>query len=160
MFSILSASFEFQMTTLKLHPWFSPPPLATMISILYWKCLFTSDNGISCMLICSSPRFQQAVNGVLTQLCALWVFEFVCVCCSYIGAEGRVQYVGLQPFEVDVSEDGVLLDLYGPSTLAAQALLRVLSQELTRSRRKRKRRKRFKQWNSLKSVSLNGFGWS
>ena len=52
------------------------------------------------------------------------------MCCSYIGAEGRVQHVGLQPFEVDVSEDGVLLDLDGPSTQTTQPLLWVLRQEL------------------------------
>lgn len=55
----------------------------------------------------------------------------VCASCSYVGAEGRVQHVGLQTFEVDVSEDGVLLDLYGPSALAAQPLLGVFGQELT-----------------------------
>lgn len=56
------------------------------------------------------------------------------MCCSYIGAEGRVQNVGLQPFEVDVSEDGVLLDLDGPATLTTQSLLGVLGQELTTQR--------------------------
>lgn len=60
-----------------------------------------------------------------------------CVC-SYIRDEGRVQHVGLQAFEVDVSEDGVLFDLYGPTTLTAQSLFGVLGQELTGTRRKRK----------------------
>lgn len=60
--------------------------------------------------------------------------------CSYVWNEGRVQHVGLQPFEVDVSEDGVLLDLYGPAPLATQSLLGVLGQEL-RCRRRGGRRK-------------------
>lgn len=60
--------------------------------------------------------------------------------CSYIGDEGRVQHVGLQSFEVDVSEDGVLLDFYGPTTLTAQSLLGVLGQELPCSMRKTEKR--------------------
>lgn len=53
-----------------------------------------------------------------------------CVCCSYVWAEGRVQHVGLQSLEVDVSEDGVLLDLCSPLTLATQSFLGILGQEL------------------------------
>lgn len=60
----------------------------------------------------------------------------VCVCVPYIWAEGRVQHVGLQPFEVDVSEDGVLLDLHRPAALAPQPLLGVLGQQLTHRKRK------------------------
>lgn len=60
--------------------------------------------------------------------------------CAYIGAEWRVQHVGLQPFEVDASEDGVLLDLYGPASLTTKALLGVLGQELMHSRRMREKR--------------------
>lgn len=59
----------------------------------------------------------------------------VCVyTCSYIWDEGRVQHVGLQSLEVDVSEDGVLFDLCSPPTLAAQSLLGVLGQELKKEK--------------------------
>ena len=46
--------------------------------------------------------------------------------CSYIWAEGRVQHVGLQPLKVDVSENGVPLDLRGPPALATESLFGVL----------------------------------
>lgn len=49
---------------------------------------------------------------------------------SYVWAERRVQHVGLQSLKVDVSEDGVFLDLRCPLTLAPQAHLGVLGQEL------------------------------
>lgn len=57
---------------------------------------------------------------------------------SYIWDEGRVQHVGLQSLEVDVSEDGVLLDLCSSPTLAAQSLLGVLGQELKGSGERKK----------------------
>ena len=57
-------------------------------------------------------------------------FHSLCVCVPYVWAKGRIQHVGLQTFEVDVSEDGVLLDLHGATPLAAQTLLGVLRQQL------------------------------
>lgn len=65
---------------------------------------------------------------------------FIQSACSYIWAEGWVQHVGLQPLKVDVSENGVFLDLCGPSTLAAQSLFGVLGKELTHRRRRENRR--------------------
>lgn len=94
------------------------------------------------MPICCSLSFQ--ATSCESSLYVLYTRVCACVRCSYIWAEGRVQHVGLQSLEVDVSEDGVLLDLCGPSTLAAQSLLGVLGQELIRSRRKRKRQRGFK----------------
>lgn len=57
---------------------------------------------------------------------------------TYVWDEGRVQHVGLQSLEVDVSEDGVLFDLRSPPTLTAQSLLGVLGQELMGSGEKNK----------------------
>lgn len=62
--------------------------------------------------VCSSVTFQATIWRPVHAVC-------VCVCvCSYIGAEGWVQHVSLQPLKVDVSENGVPLDLYSPSPLA------------------------------------------
>lgn len=74
----------------------------------------------------------------------------MCVCCSYIRAERRVQHVGLHSFEVDVSEDGVLLDLDGTVTETSQSVLGVLGQELTHSREGRDK----SDFNSLKQRQL------
>lgn len=78
------------------------------------KCLFTCDNGISCVQLSDFSSYNLGLE-LLRPVHAVCV----CVCvCSYIGAEGWVQHVGLQPLKVDVSENGVPLDLYGPSPLA------------------------------------------
>lgn len=145
---------DFRTTTLEttILP-FTPP--AMMITSSYWKCLFTCDSGTSCMLICFSlwfSGFELWFEPVCPARVCVW-----CTCCSYIRAERRVQHVGLQPFKVDVSEDGVLLDLDGPTTLATQSLLGVLRQELTRNRRKTERGSLLSQQALVDKWELNMF---
>lgn len=76
----------------------------------------------------AQQRFRLKALGRSCMKCVcFWCVILVCCVCTHIRAERRIQHVGLQPFEVDVSEDGVLLDLDGPPTLTAQSLLRVFS---------------------------------
>lgn len=81
-------------------------------------------------MICSSPGFQPTGS----ELDSVWTEGTgsfcVCVSKSYIRAEGGVQHVGLQPFEVDISEDRMLLYFYRAATLTTKTLLRVFGQEL------------------------------
>lgn len=83
----MSASLGLLRTTLKSHACFSSPSLAAMITILYWKCLFTCDNGISCMLISSTLRISGKTLWI-EPVCPVRVCVYVYVCVSTVLTSG------------------------------------------------------------------------